>query len=174
MGAHFPVGARLFDASAVAITLLALPASQTIPVGSTIRLSVLANGNPAPAYQWLLNARSLAGATNSNLIISNFVFSNEGLYQVLVSNKVDSILSPPASVFLDSPLRIGSSSMLPRNQFQFQVIGSAGSRFIIETSTNFLHWTPLLTNNAPNGLSEFIDPAAARFNLRFYRSVLSL
>ena len=44
------------------------PASQTAAIGSTVSLSVTANGSAPLAYQWQLNGNLIAGATNSALL----------------------------------------------------------------------------------------------------------
>ena len=53
------------------------PQSQTIECGGTADFSVVASGPPPLNYQWLSNNFPLAGATNSQFIISNVISSDD-------------------------------------------------------------------------------------------------
>jgi formylglycine-generating enzyme required for sulfatase activity len=57
-------------------TLLGLPA----------RFSVLATGNPTPAYQWSFNGKPLIGGDSSDLIIPAVDSLQAGTYRVTISN----------------------------------------------------------------------------------------
>lgn len=56
------------------------------------------------------------------------------------------------------------------NTASFRLSGISGLTNIIEATTNFTAWTPVLTNSA--GLYDFTDPNAASYGFRFYRAVL--
>jgi len=79
-------------------TIVQQPASQTVTVGDTVALSVLAGGSPPLAYQWSLNGASLAGATASTLALTNVQTSDAGAYAVTVTNAVGSIQSSNATL----------------------------------------------------------------------------
>jgi hypothetical protein len=72
------------------------PQSQTVTLGSTVTLSIVANGQPPLAYQWQLNGVNLADATNSTLTITNFQLINAGGYNVTVVNSLGAIDSDVA------------------------------------------------------------------------------
>ncbi|PWU11253.1 MAG: hypothetical protein C5B50_23750 [Verrucomicrobia bacterium] len=74
------------------------PTNQTVIAGGTAYLSVKATGSPAPDYQWRLNGRALAGATNSVLVLPHVSASQAGTYTVLVHNHAGSLLSSRAAL----------------------------------------------------------------------------
>ena len=76
------------------------PTSQAVTVGSNVTLSVVANGNPLPGYQWYFNTSTLlADATNASLTITNVQSSNAGDYTVVVTNSVGSVTSSVATLW---------------------------------------------------------------------------
>jgi len=56
------------------------------------------------------------------------------------------------------------------NQFRMRLFGTAGLTNIIQATTNFTTWTPVLTNNV--GIYDFIDPNSTVYPYRFYRARL--
>jgi hypothetical protein len=52
-------------------------------------------------------------------------------------------------------------------QFSFQFSGVAGQQYVVQGSTDLVHWINLATNTAP---FEFVDPNASQFSQRFYRT----
>jgi len=55
--------------------------------------------------------------------------------------------------------------------FSMSFAGPAGSNYVLQVSTDLVHWTPLSTNtplNSPFGLSDPSTPASA---IRFYRVI---
>ncbi len=56
--------------------------------------------------------------------------------------------------------------------FRFVLNGPVGSSYVIQVSSNLVHWLPLVTNVIPAGGSVLItDPATGQAK-RFYRAVL--
>jgi hypothetical protein len=53
--------------------------------------------------------------------------------------------------------------------FQLQAQGMAGGSYIFQGTTDFVHWTSLGTNLAPNNIFYLMDPTATNFPYRFYR-----
>jgi uncharacterized repeat protein (TIGR03803 family) len=145
------------------------PLSHTVAVNSTAILSVTAAGAPPPAYQWVFDGSSV-GVDSNVLRITNFQAANEGTYNVLVSNSLGAVTSSNALLLLNKPLRLDAPS-LDGGTFQFQLVGVAGSNYVLQASSNLVNWTPLLTNNATNGLLNLTDTNAGSFGRRFYRGV---
>jgi uncharacterized delta-60 repeat protein len=56
------------------------------------------------------------------------------------------------------------------NQFGFKISGTSGQTIILESSTNFSNWNPLVTNILGNGPVYFGDPDSTNFPQRFYRT----
>lgn len=76
-------------------------------LGENFRFEVEATGTAPLEYQWSYNGSALAGATNSQLTLTNVNFSNEGFYQVNIKNGLSNTNS--IAVFLsvvDIPARI--------------------------------------------------------------------
>jgi hypothetical protein len=81
--------------------LLSTPSSQTIPLGGTASFSVTTDSTNA-TYQWLFQGEPIAGATASNLILTNVQLHQTGNYSVRVSN------SHPRFLWVGADLQIGS------------------------------------------------------------------
>lgn len=76
--------------------LVVQPASQTLVVGSSVALSVVAASDAPLSYQWRLNGTNLPGETGAALTLTEVRFEQAGLYSVVVANSVGSILSSNA------------------------------------------------------------------------------
>jgi hypothetical protein len=86
------------------------PVNQSVTAGANVTFTVSAGGTQPLYYQWRFNGTNLPGATASSLLLSNVQAGNAGLYSVLVSNMVNSILSSNALLTVNpgpSRLRIG-------------------------------------------------------------------
>jgi hypothetical protein len=76
------------------------PQDQIVAPGGTATNRVDASGPPPLYYQWSLNGRTLAGATNSLLVISNVQYVDTGRYRVVVSNAFGVATSTPTKLTL--------------------------------------------------------------------------
>jgi hypothetical protein len=74
------------------------PVSQTVTAGSGVSFSVVATGVPAPTYLWSFDGSPIAGATGSTYALNNVQSASAGTYTVLVSNRLGSATSNPASL----------------------------------------------------------------------------
>jgi len=74
-----------------------------------------------------------------------------------------------STLFQVQPLYFTSSSFLPGGQFQLGFSGATGSNYVLQATTNFINWTPLITNTAQTNPFNFFDPQATNFPYRFYR-----
>ena len=156
------------------------PQSQAVPAGSTVTLTVAAAGTPAFDYQWCFNSASISGEVGTSLTITNFQSSNEGDYDVLVTNELGSVASETAGLYLAGPLRFVNPYVDSNGWFWASQVGPAGSNFVVEASTNLLNWTPFATNPAPFGILSFTDTNQCYFtnnsgisSYRFYRAWLA-
>jgi uncharacterized repeat protein (TIGR01451 family) len=65
-----------------------------------------------------------------------------------------------------------SSTTLTNGRFGLVLTGQAGLTYVIEVSTNLVHWTPIFTNPpGAGGAVSFVDTNAASSGPRFYRAV---
>ncbi len=72
-------------------------------------------------------------------------------------------LGPPAAPLMLAPIGYVNG------HFSLEVSGTAQASYVIEASTNLVHWTGLFTNTAPATPFQFSDPEASNFVDRFYR-----
>jgi sugar lactone lactonase YvrE len=72
------------------------PTNQTVAVGSSASFTVTASGVPPVGYQWNFDGTNITGATNTSLVLSNVQPSQQGVYTVLVTNSLGSVLSSNA------------------------------------------------------------------------------
>lgn len=49
--------------------------------------------------------------------------------------------------------------------------GTSGQTYVLQASTNLVNWESVATNVAPAGVFEMVDPSAANFRYRFYRTM---
>lgn len=76
------------------------PVAQEPTVGTRVELSVVANGRPAPTYQWYFNNTPIPDATASTLIIPNVQAGDSGSYRVTVSNSMGSVNSTAVTLIV--------------------------------------------------------------------------
>jgi len=85
------------------------PVSQTLYAGRTATFTVSAVGT-SPQYRWrkdnvpLTDGGGISGATTPTLTIANVSAVNQGIYEVLITNRVGSITSAPASLTVITPV----------------------------------------------------------------------
>lgn len=82
------------------------PQGQNLAVGGTINLSVVANGSPAPSYQWFFNGTAIAGATAANYTELFATSTRSGLYKVRVFNTNGEVYSNEVTVNVHVPIQI--------------------------------------------------------------------
>ena len=81
--------------------ILAEPTDLTVSAGQTALLAVTANGATPLAYQWQFNHANLAGATNSQLVLSNTQTNQAGGYSVTITNAFGATNSRLAALTVD-------------------------------------------------------------------------
>src|SRR6266540_2559336 len=145
------------------------PESRTVVLGADTTPSVTAIGLEPLAYQWFFNRDAMLDATNPTVTITNFSAISQGDYYVVVSSANASVTSDTAVLLLDSPLRLDSAALSTNGLFHLRLVGPGNTGYVIQATSDFATWTSLLTNSAPNGIQEFVDPASTNFPRRFYR-----
>ena len=125
--------------------------------GSTLALTVEADGTGPLSYQWYFNATNLlAGATDAMLVLSPAVVAEAGTYAVVVSNVYGSVTSAPASVVVIAPptligwFRVGDGPAwgtappcYSAREAAALLFGGALSQYAVSTdpnSMNFVAW----------------------------------
>ncbi|MCC5842062.1 MAG: Ig-like domain-containing protein [Opitutales bacterium] len=72
------------------------PVSMAVVEGSSVALSVVASGNPAPTFQWYKNGAMIPGATDAILAINYAVLSDAGTYFATAGNSEGTATSASA------------------------------------------------------------------------------
>jgi len=84
------------------------PASKFVSKGDTVQLHVRAAGVQPMFYQWQLDGANIPGATNADLVITNFKGKDAGAYRAIVSNALGTVTSRVAvlTILVDTNLAI--------------------------------------------------------------------
>ena len=80
--------------------IVAQPRDFEPDLGTSFSLGVVANGLPAPTFQWFHNNAAVAGANDARLTVNGASLEDIGNYHVVVSQGGNSITSASASVEL--------------------------------------------------------------------------
>ena len=97
----------------VAPSITTQPLGQSLGLGTSATLTVVAAGTSPLAYQWSKNGTAITGATSASLTFSSLSASDAGSYAVVVSNALGSVGSSAASLTVISPPTI---TIQPANQ----------------------------------------------------------
>jgi hypothetical protein len=55
---------------------------------------------------------------------------------------------------------------------RLRLIGQPAMRFTLQTSSNLVNWTPLVTNTSTTGTFDYIDTRSTNAPRRFYRALM--
>ena len=157
----------------VPLVIITQPQDESATVGSSVTLSVVADGNPVPQYQWLREGAVLVGATGASLSLSELTAQDAGTYQVQVSNGVETLNSALAilTVTEEETLRFEEATFDGDGNFRLVVIGTVGLTCQLERSANLVDWQLLSTFTFENNNVEFIDTEASTLGRSYYRLV---
>jgi len=170
------------------------PVGVSVQKGGTIILtSVIALSFTPVTVKWLVNSNEvkngtvvtvtapITGTTTTTLTIPNASAANAGAYQLQVQNGGGQVVSDPATVLVLGDVvsnLVTTVTMLPSqckltgNGFQLQLIKPAQSNCVIEATTDFVHWTPIYTDNSSSTNVSYVDTAATGLLSRYYRARL--
>lgn len=90
--------APLTSAVNVAPRIVRVSPGTAAPVGSTLSFFVEAVAQPAPAYQWFKDGAAIPGGTSATLTLPLVTVTDEGNYNVRVSNPLGSVTSGPMAL----------------------------------------------------------------------------
>ncbi|MDB6028696.1 MAG: hypothetical protein JWM68_4919 [Verrucomicrobiales bacterium] len=114
------------------------PVGQTNLVGTTASLSVTATGTGPLIYSWrkdgvpLVNTGNITGASTAMLTISNILSSDEGTYDVVVTNKFGLATSSPALLVVTYPV---APSITAQPQNKTVAVGGTASFSVTASGT---------------------------------------
>ncbi len=129
-------------------------------LGGNALFMINATGVRGTIYQWQLNEKNIAGATNAFLVVNVGHWTNSGTYRVVVSNLFGTTLSEPVVLTVTrTPLRFDTSTISnSTNRFQARVLGASGvGPVVVYASTNLEFWSPVFTNPPVIGAVDFSE-----------------
>jgi len=106
------------------------PTNQVVAAGSSLAFAVQASGTTPLAYRWLNSEGTIAGATNSTLILNPAFTNYTDNYAVVVSNPYGTATSEVATAFVYLPVGILS-------QPASEIVPFSGSATFAVTSFSF-------------------------------------
>jgi hypothetical protein len=145
------------------------PQNQTVTVGTTVTLTVIATGDAPFAYQWQREGVDLLRQTNSTFVLTNIQPDQAGNYNVVVSNPRGSVSSDSALVRV--LVRTTIAPLIRTNGIAVILFTSvAGLQYTIEYKNTLDDpgWTVLDVRAGTGGPMEFRD-TEAKVPTRFYR-----
>jgi Immunoglobulin I-set domain len=160
------------NAGAVAPTITAQPANQTVVVGQTATFSVTATGTAPLSYQWQKNSANINGATASSYTTPATVSGDNGAnFDVVVSNTAGNQTSTMATLTVNPAALAPTITTQPANQTV--TIGQTATFNVIATGTAPLsyQWQKNNANIAGATASAYTTPAtvasdnAAKFDV---------
>jgi hypothetical protein len=95
-----------------------------------------------------------------------------GPYQDMpkATNLLSTSMSGPSTFFRLRSLPAALNLNLDKGTPAITITGSPGENYIIQASTDLIHWSNYQTNTLPMG---FVDSTAAQYPMRFYRAILA-
>jgi hypothetical protein len=151
------------------------PTSKVALPGTNVTFVCLANGVPAPTFQWRSNNVNILNATNNTLVLNNVRSNHAANYSVTASNFMGVVASASARLTVAYPYTVGFDRVVTNGmdalRMHLPTNALATNFYIIQGTTNFSNWTALRTNRLPTTLTNFVDPARTNFRYRFYRLV---
>lgn len=85
------------------VTITAQPQSQSVAAGGSAYFSAVADGFGTLSYQWQFDGGSIAGATGTDLTLTNIQPGNAGNYAVVASNFSGAVTSAVAVLTVSTP-----------------------------------------------------------------------
>jgi hypothetical protein len=147
------------------------PCLFVVPHGSLLLQMPGTNWCPVPICQWCLNGETIAGATNTTLLLTNFNATRAGVYSVVMSNFVRSATNTVAYVAQAGAPILSYALRTNIPGHAFVVLGSGDQPFVLEAAANLdATWLPIRTN--PEPCLPLIFTNAPLQPQRFFRAVL--
>ncbi len=152
-------------------TIADQPEDATGRVGSSVAFVVTASGTGPLSYQWFFNGASMPGKTQAQLTLPNVTTNNAGDYFVRVTNIAGTATSAIAtlSVLPPQPPEFGEIQFAD-NALQFTFSGEPGLEYILQGSSNLIHWESL-TNIVFSQESADFSEGVTNHPARFFRII---
>ncbi len=148
------------------------PDSQSVSEGASVTFQVKAAGTPPLSYQWQFNGTNLDGAVSADLTLTNLQASQQGTYNVLVTNDFGAVLSSNAVLTVLGPPAITGIS-LGGSAVSIAFPSQAGLNYVLEYkhSLNDPSWTPLTPAVPGTGGVMALQDTNTPADTRYYRVI---
>jgi len=128
--------------------------------------------SPASTAQLVFHPVAKASGVATITVTVNDGGKTNNLVQQSFTVTVTSPVTSPSISALKSVVSTNLAARLttvasPKGQFSFQVNGVTGGQYVVQATSDLIHWTAVQTNTAP---FTFQDPAASGASQRFYRT----
>lgn len=159
------------EVPAIAPAFTQQPAHLWAQLGGTASFTVSAIGEPAPQYQWRLNGTNLLGQTSGSLTLSNLSSADAGLYSVVASNLVGTVVSTNALLSLQASgaPTLQVSLPPPATNVLLQSLVQPGATYTLESSTNLVQWEFVSQTVASGTNLQFTPAVSAAEPQRYFR-----
>jgi hypothetical protein len=138
------------SATAVAPSITAQPASQSVTAGQTATFSVAATGTAPLAYQWQKNSVAVSGANSSSYTTAATTSSDSGAqFTVVVSDAAGSITSSAATLTVNA----ASTLQITTSQFSGGFVAGVYSSLLAAIGGSTPYTWSLASGSLPNGLT---------------------
>jgi hypothetical protein len=125
----------------------------TATISVTVNNGARSNNIITRTFTVTIAPRSARTSLAASTAVTTRVANNTGTPGMMDPSQIATTLAPAAHV---------------SGQFALTVAGASGHQYVVEASTDLMHWVPVQTNTAP---FLFVDTNASQFGQRFYRSV---
>lgn len=145
--------------------------SVSAPVGTTVTISVTADGAEPFTYQWQKNGNIISGATNTSLVLANAQLSDTGAYRAVVANSQGNTTSDTAHVFIGTAPTITLEPAPSQTVFAFSGVNFTVTATGIPTPT--FQWRKNGVNIAGATNATYSIPSAVVADAGTYSVVVS-
>ena len=141
-----------------------------MPISPLVTTGVALTGDLPLTYQWRFNTLQIQGATNAMLALFNVSASDAGDYDVTVANPGGVTTSEAAALVICVRPRLAWQP-ISNNVPHLILTGTAGDRYAIESSSNFVEWSTALIVTNTSGMM-LLDVPVSNASQTYYRGRL--
>ncbi len=144
-----------------------------VRLGDSLSLNAGTGGTlPPPTYQWRLEGKLVADATNATLALTNFQATQAGTYSVVIRNFAGGITNYLATVNLIAPIVLSHELVLSNGQPAIRFTGPITNELVLEGTRDFSNWVPLQMRKSIEAL-DVVEPLLGVSPYRFYRGLIT-
>lgn len=146
------------------------PENRRAQAGQRVRLDASVAGTGPFQYRWFQDGAEVPGAAGPSLEWASISTRDSGDYAVEVTGKAGSVRAVVAKleVLAGNRIRQGTARIGDDGSIRFWIEGSAGTKVVVQRSTNLSDWSDWNVLEMTSGLLEVRDPDLGGV-CRFYR-----